>query len=275
MQSPHLPAGAGLGLRRPLLDSLEASGCAGIDFLELAPENWIGVGGRDGRRLRALTERYAFVAHGLSASLGGPSPLDYGLLHEVRSFLDHHGILAYTEHLSYCSDEGQLYDLMPIPFTEEAVRRVANRIREAQDLLERPIAVENVSYYAAPGAEMSELDFLRAVLEEADCGLLLDVNNVFVNATNHGYDPFAFLAGLPAHRVWYLHTAGHYVEAEDLLIDTHGAEVREEVWSLLGRAYRLLGDRPTLLERDFNFPPLATLQAELQRIRSLQDACGA
>ncbi len=270
MSTPPLPAGAGLGLRRPLLDPLEACGCAGIDFLELAPENWIGVGGRDGRRLRALTERHPFVAHGLSASLGGPGPLDHRLLLEVRNFLDLHGVLAYTEHLSYCSDDGQLYDLMPIPFTEEAVRRVANRIREAQDLLERPIAVENVSYYAAPGAQMSELDFLRGVLEEADCGLLLDVNNVFVNATNHGYDPAAFLTGLPGHRVWYLHTAGHYVEAEDLLVDTHGADVREEVWSLLAGTYRLFGDRPTLLERDFNFPPLASLQAELQRIRGLQ-----
>lgn len=272
MPKPSLPSGAGLGLRRPLMEQLEACGCAGIDFLELAPENWIGVGGRDGRRLRALTERHPFVAHGLSASLGGPGPLDHGLLTEIRDFLDQHGVLAYTEHLSYCSDDGQLYDLMPIPFTEEAVRRVANRIREAQDVLERPLAVENVSYYAAPGKEMSELEFLRAVLEEADCGLLLDVNNVFVNATNHGYDPAAFLAGLPANRIWYLHTAGHYVEAEDLLVDTHGADVRDEVWSLLAHTYRLFGERPTLLERDFNFPPLADLRVELDRIRTISHA---
>jgi len=262
--------GAGLGLRRGLLAELEEQGTDGIDFFELAPENWIGVGGALGRRLRAFTERHPFVAHGLSLSLGGPGPLDEALLGDVRDFLDQHGILAYTEHLSYCTDEGHLYDLMPIPFTGEAVRYVAGRIRRAQELLERPIAIENVSYYAAPGAEMSEIEFVTAVLDEAGCGLLLDVNNVFVNAVNHGYDPAAFLRALPAERVWYLHTAGHYVEAPDLRVDTHGAPVCEEVWDLLGAAYAHCGPVPTLLERDFNFPPLAELVAEVGRVRGLQ-----
>jgi hypothetical protein len=263
-------AGAGLGFRRALLAELEERGTAGIDFFELAPENWIGVGGALGRRLRQFTERHPFVAHGLSLSLGGPGPLDTELLQDVRRFLDGHGIRAYTEHLSYCTDDGHLYDLMPIPFTDEAVRHVAARIRLAQDVLERPIAVENVSYYAAPGARLSEIEFVTAVLEEADCGLLLDVNNVFVNAVNHGYAPLPFLRALPADRVWYLHVAGHYVEAPDLRVDTHGADVCPDVWSLLEAAYAHCGPAPTLLERDFNFPPLATLVDEVARVRALQ-----
>ena len=266
----HPVTGAGLGFRRALLAELESAGADGIDFFELAPENWIGVGGALGRRLRRFTERHPFVAHGLSLSLGGPGPLDEQLLRDIRQFLDEHGIRAYTEHLSYCTDEGHLYDLMPIPFTGEAVRHVAARIRHVQEVLERPIAIENVSYYAAPGAEMSEIEFVTAVLAEADCGLLLDVNNIFVNAVNHRYDPVQFLRALPAGRVWYFHTAGHYVEAPDLRVDTHGAAVCDDVWTLLQQAYDHCGPVPTLLERDFNFPPLGELVAEVARVRELQ-----
>ncbi len=276
VRSPRFPVeGAGLGFRRALLAELERDGAAGIDFFELAPENWIGVGGALARRLRRFTERHPFVAHGLSLSLGGPGPLDVALLADIRAFLDQHGIRAYTEHLSYCTDEGHLYDLMPIPFTGEAVRHVAARIRQAQEVLERPIAIENVSYYAAPGAELSELEFVNAVLAEADCGLLLDVNNVFVNAINHRYDPAGFLRALPAERVWYLHVAGHYVEAPDLRVDTHGAEVCTDVWALLARAYAHCGPAPTLLERDFNFPPLPTLVGEVAEVRALQSRAAA
>lgn len=270
---PYPVSGAGLGLRRGLMPELLEKGTQGIDFFELAPENWIGVGGTMGRDLRRFTERHPFVAHGLSLSLGGPKPLDEALLAAVRGFLDEHGIRAYTEHLSYCTDDGHLYDLMPIPFTQEAVHHVAGRIRRAQQILERPIAIENVSYYAAPGAEMPEIEFVRAVLEEADCGLLLDVNNIFVNAVNQGYDPLKFLAALPLERVWYIHTAGHQVEAADLRVDTHGSDVCSDVWSLLESAYRLCGPVPTLLERDFNFPPLAELLDEIARIHRLQSRC--
>ena len=266
----HPVAGAGLGFRRALLPELRASGAAGIDFFELAPENWIHAGGKLARDLRHFTERHPFVAHGLSLSLGGPAPLDENLLRDIRGFLDDHGIRAYTEHLSYCSDEGHLYDLMPIPFTDEAVRWVAGRIRRAQEILERPIAVENVSYYAAPGARMSEIEFLRAVLDESDCGLLLDVNNIYVNAINHRYDARGFLRALPAERVCYFHVAGHYVEAPDLRVDTHGADICSDVWTLLDEAYALFGPVPTLLERDFNFPPLATLVGEVAGIRDRQ-----
>lgn len=268
--------GAGLGLRRALLGPLEnlPPGLPGIDFLEVAPENWIGIGGRLGKRLRALTERTPLLCHGLSLSLGGPAPLDETLLARIRRFLDQHRVPLYSEHLSYCSDEGHLYDLMPIPFTAEAVRHVGARIRRTQDLLGRRIAIENVSFYTPVGADMDELSFIAAVLEEADCDLLLDVNNVHVNSINHRYDPEAFIAALPSQRIACMHVAGHYCEAEDLVIDTHGAAVIDPVWDLLACAYRHHGVRPTLLERDFNFPPLAELVAELDAIRTLQAAAG-
>ena len=264
--------GVGLGLRRSMLGELLAREDWPVDFLEVAPENWIEVGGSLGRQLRRCTERWPFVTHGLSLSLGGPAPLDQQLLEDVRALLDQHAMRYYTEHLSYCSDDGHLYDLMPIPFTEEAVHQVAGRIRRSQDLLGRPIAVENVSYYAAPGQELTELEFLQAVLDEADCGLLLDVNNIYVNSINHGYDAHEFLVALPAHRVVYMHVAGHYVEAPDLRVDTHGADVCDPVWDLLDAAYRHCGVVPTLLERDFNIPPLDALVRELDTIRSLQAA---
>jgi uncharacterized protein (UPF0276 family) len=241
-----------------------------IGFLEIAPENWIGVGGALGKRLRAFTERHPFVCHGLSLSIGGPAPLDETFLQRLKRFLDEHHIRAYTEHLSYCGDDGHLYDLMPIPFTEEAVHHVARRIRRVQDILERRIAMENVSYYAAPAQEMREIDFINAVLKEADCDLLLDVNNIYVNSINHRYDPLEFLQALPAERVVYFHVAGHYEEAEDLRVDTHGAPVIDPVWELLDRAYEHCGPVPTLLERDFNIPPIPELLVEIDRILEAQ-----
>ena len=267
--------GAGLGLRRELLEPLSApSAGEGLGFLEVAPENWMELGGKYGCQFRAYTERYPFVTHGLSLSLGSPAPLDESFVRRVKKFLDAHGIRYYTEHLSYCSDDGHLYDLMPIPFTEEAVEYVAARIRRVQDILEREIAVENVSYYAAlsasAGDKMSELEFVNAVLERANCGLLLDVNNVYVNSINHRYEPRAFINGLPAERVRYFHVAGHYVEAPDLRVDTHGADVCDPVWDLLDHAYARFGPVPTLLERDFNIPPLPQLMNEIEHIRHLQ-----
>lgn len=263
-------ASAGLGLRRVLMDALRAAPDRAVDFLECAPENWIGVGGRFGAALEALAARYPLTCHGLSLSLGGVEPLDDTLLARIRRFLDRHQVALYSEHLSYCTDDGHLYDLMPLPFTEEAVRHVAGRIRRVQDALGRRIAVENVSYYAAPYQAMAEADFVEAVLQEADCDLLLDVNNVYVNAVNHGYDAHAFLARMPGARIVSYHIAGHYDEAEDLKVDTHGAAVKHDVWDLLEAAYRVHGVHPTLLERDFNFPPLQDLLAEVERIRVLQ-----
>jgi uncharacterized protein len=266
-----LPHGAGLGLRQQLIAPLKSDPPGSIDFLELAPENWMEAGGRDARDLRYFTERYPLICHGLSLSLGGPAPLDELFLKRVKAFLDQHQITLYTEHLSYCSDGGQLYDLLPIPFTEEAVRYVAARIRRAQDILERKIAVENASFYVVPAInEMSELEFIQAVLDEADCWLHLDVNNAYVNSVNHRYDPAEFIRKLPAERIVYLHVAGHYNEAEDLVVDTHGADVIDPVWRLLDLTYRTFGVRPTLLERDFNIPPLPNLMREVREIARLQ-----
>lgn len=263
-------SGAGLGLRRSLMTDLSGLPAGAVDFMEVAPENWIGVGGRLGRQFRALTERYPFVCHGLSLSIGSPAPLNRSLLEAVGRFLDEHRIRLYSEHLSYCSDDGQLYDLLPIPFTEEAVHYVAERVRTAQDMLGRRIALENASYYCAPEQQMTEAEFIRAVIDEADCDLLLDVNNIYVNSINHRYDPLAFMHSLPLERVAYVHVAGHYHEAEDLRVDTHGAPVIDPVWELLQALYRKRGSIPTLLERDFNFPPLPELLQEVECIRSYQ-----
>lgn len=266
----NTPLLTGLGLRRSLMPELLDLTPGAVDFLECAPENWIGVGGAYGRGLAQLTERYALTCHGLSLSLGGSLPLNRNFMQQLRRFLDCHGVRHYSEHLSYCSDDGYLYDLLPIPFTEEAVHQVSARIRQAQDELQRRIAVENISYYAAPYQAMTELEFICAVLDEADCDLLLDVNNVFVNACNHRYDAQAFLRGLPVARVAGMHVAGHYQEALDLLIDTHGAPVKGAVWSLFASACRRFGAVPSVVERDFNYPPLVELVAEIEHMRAIQ-----
>ncbi|MBY6186713.1 DUF692 domain-containing protein [Marinobacter hydrocarbonoclasticus] len=264
-------AGVGLGLRREMVDTLCQQGVPDdIDFMEVAPENWMRVNPKLRRQFRELTEQRPFVCHGLSLSIGAPAPLDLAFVRQLKRFLDEHRIASYSEHLSYCSGNAHLYDLMPIPFTEEAVRHVVERVQIVQSILERPLVLENVSYYAAPGAEMDELTFINAVLEEADCELLLDVNNIYVNSVNHGYDARQFLQGLPTRRIRYLHIAGHYQEAADLIVDTHGADVIDPVWQLLEHAYAWHGVHPTLLERDFNLPPMADLLAELDTIRRHQ-----
>jgi uncharacterized protein len=272
MTSKYPVNGAGLGLRRALLGPLSSLSSEHIQFMEVAPENWINVGGRYGKAFREYTEKFPFVLHGLSLSIGSPAPLDWNLLKQIKQFMAEHSICFYTEHLSYCSDHGHLYDLMPIPFTPQAVDYVADRIRQIQDFLGQRIAMENVSYYAAPQQEMTEIEFTNAVLEKADCSLLLDVNNIHVNSINHDYDAEQFLAALPGHRVVYGHIAGHYDEADDLRVDTHGADVIEPVWDLLQSAYQQFGVFPTLLERDFNIPPVDQLMLEVDRIKALQAA---
>ena len=268
----HVVNGAGLGLRRDSIDELIKTPTPQVGFMEVAPENWIGVGGTFGKQFRAMTERHDFVTHGLSLSIGSPAPLDKELIKRIGAFMKAHGIKKYTEHLTYCSDDGHLYDLLPIPFTEEAVDYVAERIMRAQDILGQRIGMENASYYTpAPGSEMQEIDFINAVLEKADCELLLDINNIYVNSVNHRYDPIEFMKGLPAERITYAHIAGHYNEDDDLIVDTHGADVIETVWDLLDKAYEHFGVFPTLLERDFNIPPVAELLKEVDRIIHYQD----
>jgi uncharacterized protein (UPF0276 family) len=278
--------GVGLGLKRELIPQIQRHFqypaandiINNIDFVEIAPENWIGAGGKYAKDLAWFVERYPIVCHGLCLSLGGPDPLNIKFLKQVKQFLADNQIPLYTEHLSYCSDfyqgkPGYLYDLLPIPFTEEAVHYVADRIKQTQDILGQRIAVENASFYVkAPIATMDELTFLKAVLTEADCWLHLDINNIYVNSVNFGFDASAFLKGVPAERIVYSHMAGHYQQTPDLLIDTHGTDVIDPVWSLLEEAYALFGTFPTLLERDSNIPPLETLMKEIDQIATLQTA---
>lgn len=272
MPPPPPLTGSGLGLRREMLSDILSAKPVQIDFFEVAPENWIPFGGKLQKQFAQLAEQHRFICHGLSLSIGSPEPLDVVFVRQVKQFLRQYNISLYSEHLSYCSGAGHLYDLMPIPFTEEAVSYVAKRVRQVQDILEQPLVLENVSYYAAPGQQMSEQDFTLAVLQEADCQLLLDVNNIYVNSVNHGYDALQFLRAMPGERIAYYHIAGHFNEAEDLLIDTHGAAVIDPVWQLLAQAYQLHGVKATLLERDFNIPELSVLCEELEHIKALQQS---
>ena len=268
----NLVQGSGLGLRRSFLTDIIENPMPAVDFYEIAPENWIPIGGKLGKQFRSMTERYNFICHGLSLSIGSTDPLDEVFVSQIKNFMKEHQIKFYSEHLSYCSSAGHLYDLMPIPFTSDAVTHVANRIKRVQDILEQKIAIENVSYYAEPGKEMNEIDFFNAVVNEADCDILLDINNIYVNSVNHGYDAEEFLKAIPAKRIAYAHIAGHYVEADDFLVDTHGATIIDPVWKLLGKAYELYGVFPTLLERDFNIPSLAELSKEVQTIKTIQNS---
>lgn len=269
MTTSHL-FGAGLGLRRGMMDEMAQLSRDDVDFLEVAPENWIGVGGRYGKALSEFTERFPFVFHGLSLSIGSPDPLDEAFVHQVKDFMKQHNVLLYSEHLSYCSADGHMYDLMPLPFTDESVKYVSQRIQRVQDILEQPIAMENVSSYVTLPGHLSEVEFMKAVLNESNCRMLLDVNNVYVNSVNHGFDAEAYIKALPSDRIDYIHIAGHYDEADDLLVDTHGADVKEDVWQLLKVAYQQHDVIPTLLERDFNFPELDELQREVNQIKQIQ-----
>jgi uncharacterized protein (UPF0276 family) len=272
--------GVGLGLKRELIPQIQASfgnnSISNIDFLEIAPENWIEIGGKAAKQLDWFVERYPIVCHGLCLSLGGLAPLDISFLKQVKKFFQQYQIPLYTEHLSYSTDgykgqQGYMYDLLPIPFTEEAVHYVAKRIRQTQDILEQRIAVENASFYVrAPISTMDELTFIKAVLTEADCLLHLDINNIYVNSVNFGFDAHEFLRGVPGERIVYAHMAGHYLQSPDLLIDTHGTDVIEPVWSLLAEAYKLFGVFPTCLERDNNIPPLQVLMHEINKIADFQ-----
>jgi len=188
----------------------------------------------------------------------------------IKGFLARHQAVIYGDHLSFCAADGQLYELLPMPFTAEAVRHIAARIRIVQDRLEQRIAVENPSYYVRLSNELDELGFINAVLAEADCDLLIDINNIYVNSINHDYDPRAFLAGLPAERIVYGHIAGHSQACHGLLIDSHGTPVIDPVWELLAFAYERCGVFPTLLERDENIPPLASVLPEVQQIAAMQ-----
>lgn len=290
--------GAGLGYRRDLADDfLNLSSNNAIQFMEVAPENWVKMGGAARYKFDQAAERYPLAVHGLSLSLGGQAPLDRELLKNTKALMTQYNSTFFSEHLSYCECEGHLYDLLPMPFTEEAVKHVAQRVRYVQDFLGLQISLENTSYYLhSPTSTMNEVEFLNAIAQEANCGIHLDVNNIYVNGVNHGLlDPYVFLDQVDVKRVNYIHIAGHdeehsaaqvvedlegesfnkikgaYRHLPELLIDTHGEAVKGTVWDLLEYAYqRLPVIPPTLLERDFNFPPFAELYAEVEHIAQLQ-----
>ena len=267
--------GAGLGYRRDLAENfLDLPANSPIDFIEAAPENWIRMGGAARKRFDAAAERLPLALHGLS--LGGQAPLDMELLAGIKAMMRQYRCGFFSDHLSYCQDlGGHLYDLLPLPFTAESVRHTAERIRRVQDFLGCRISIENTSYYLhSPLAEMNEAEFLNAVAQEADCGIHLDINNIYVNSVNHGLlEPQRFLDTVEMARVNYIHIAGHDDENPQVLIDTHGAPVKDNVWDLLAAAYRRMAHiPPTLLERDFNFPAFAELSAEVQKIADIQAA---
>ena len=265
--------GAGLGFRREMLQALLPTLPSEVDFWEVAPENWIPLGGKYQEQFQQASMQAPFTTHGLSLSIGSSDKLDVEFVKTVKRFLDVNDITLYSEHLSFCSGNGHMYDLMPIPFTEGAINHVVSRITQVQDIIERPLVLENVSYYIAPGQEMDELEFTSRILKESGCLMLLDVNNVYVNSINHKYDAESFINGLPSDKIVYGHIAGHYDEADDLKVDTHGTDVIEPVWKLLEHAYRTHGVFPTLLERDFNIPPLNELLAEVKKIKQIQARC--
>ena len=275
MQRTYRINGTGLGLRRPHLGALLDAIPDEIGFFEIAPENWLGVGGRLGEAFERISAQRPLVCHGLLLNLGGPDPLDLAAVDAIKGFLDRHQAVIYGDHLSFCAADGQLYELLPMPFTAEAVHHVAARIRIVHDRLERRIAIENPSYYLRLSDELDELSFINAVLEEADCDLLIDVNNIYVNSVNHAYDPRAFLAGLPAERIAYGHLAGHSRDRHGLLVDSHSTAVIEPVWELLEFAYKRCGVFPTLLERDEDIPPLTTMLPEVRRITAMQKPMAA
>ncbi len=272
------PTGVGLGLRYSFLDELAelvASGeSVALEFLEVCPENYMRRGGAVPRSLFALAERFPVLTHGLTMSFGNDGPLGGGLAYvdELKAFLSRLAPPFHSDHLCFSATQGRFtHDLLPLPFIEESVHQVAASVREARERLGRPIAVENISYYFAPGrSDLSEAEFLSALLSEADCGLLLDVNNVFVNARNFGTDPFAFIDALPIERVVQLHVAGHdFSHTAGCIIDTHGAAVSDEVLRLLEHTLRRTGPVPVLLERDSRIPPLAELLREVAVLREV------
>ncbi|MCK9422199.1 MAG: DUF692 domain-containing protein [Bacteroidales bacterium] len=262
----------GIGFRKDFAEEFLNSSVLQPSFIEAAPENWIGVGGYWKKLLMQALEKYPLFVHGLSLSIGSPDPLDFDFLRKIKSFLKETQALVYSEHLSYAKcDNAHLYDLLPIPFTYDAVDHVSERIQQVQDLLQQKIAIEIVSYYTPVAPEMTELEFINAVLKKSGSDLLLDVNNVYVNSFNHHYDPYKFIDGLSVENVSYIHMAGHLKIADDLIIDTHGEAIIDPVYKLFEYTMdKLKKDVPVLLERDFNIPDLADLQQEIRQLAQIK-----
>ncbi|MCA9710835.1 MAG: DUF692 domain-containing protein [Myxococcales bacterium] len=264
-----VPTGIGLGLRARFIRQVVRGDADGVPaFLELSPENYMHRGGQQPLRLERLAERFPIISHGLMMSLGSTDPFDDDYFADLEGFLDRYDPPWHSDHVCWSGLDGALlHDLLPVPFTPPMARHIAARVCEARDRLERPMAVENISWYMQVGRpEMDEPEFLTEILERADCGLLLDVNNVFVNAQNHGFDPYEWLRRVPLSRVLQLHVAGHEPWDDQVLVDTHGATVRDEVYDMMAWVIERIGPRPVLLERDTNIPPLPELLDEIRAL---------
>jgi len=261
--------GCGLGLRRDFIDELTGAH-ERPDWLEVTPENWFFTPHRYKETFEHMMSEYAVIAHGVSLSIGSPEPVDKSFLNQMKAFLDRYDIKHYSEHISFSSLAGkQTYELLPLPMTKAMIAHLSQKIASVQDILERPLILENASYYISPYSEMAEVDFLCEVLEKSDTKLLLDINNVYVNSVNHAFDPDAYIAQIPASRVAYMHIAGHLEYPDDeLLLDTHGETVCENVWGLLERTLKT-HTAPVMIERDNNIPPLAELMAEYRTLQSI------
>lgn len=262
----------GIGYRKDFSDAFLESSILKPDFIEVAPENWMEIGGFWKQQLKKAVERYPLFCHGLSLSVGSPEGIDIGFVKKVKQFLEDFQVSVYSEHLTFSKvDNAHLYDLLPIPFTQDAINRVVENIKQVQDLLGRRLILENGSYYTVLKAEMSEEDFINEIVKRSDCELLLDVNNVYVNAFNHRYNAKNFITKMPLDRVKYIHMAGHLKVNENLIIDTHGSKIIDPVYELFEFTMRKLKrDIPVLLERDFNIPEFSILQAEIDALRKIK-----
>ena len=263
----------GIGYRKEFSEQLLYSNDLRPDFIEVAPENWMQIGGYWKRELHKALEQYPLFCHGLSLSVGSPEGIDPDFVRKVKRFLEETQAVLYSEHLTFSKvNNAHLYDLLPIPFTMEAIERVSENIQRVQDILGRRLILENGSYYTVLKAEMPEADFINEIVRRTDCALLLDVNNIYVNAFNHHYDARAFVSQMPLDKVQYIHMAGHLQVSEQLIIDTHGADIIDPVFDLFRYTMsRLSRDVPVLLERDFNIPELTVLQKELDQIRAIKN----
>ncbi|KAF0141480.1 MAG: hypothetical protein FD122_1472 [Stygiobacter sp.] len=261
----------GIGFRKDFAEEFLEGTKLTPSFVEVAPENWMGIGGYWKKVFKKVAEKYPVYAHGLSLSIGSPEELDFVFLKNIKEFLHEYNIGIYSEHLSYSKCENaHLYDLLPIPFRWDAVQHISQRIKTVQDILERKIAIEIVSYYTPVAAEMSEVEFISSIVKEADCNLLLDVNNVYVNGFNHNYNAEEFISQLPLDKVEYIHMAGHEQVAPDLIIDTHGEPIIDPVYQLFEYTVEKLSSPvPVLFERDFNIPELHELQYELNKLDTI------
>lgn len=262
----------GIGFRKDFAEEMLQNEVLNPSFIELAPENWIGMGGYWKKLLDKAAEKYPITCHGLSLSIGSPEELDLNFIEQVKRFLKRYNVKVYSEHLSYSKcDNAHLYDLLPIPFREDAVKHIVQRIKQVQDILEMPLVLENVSYYTPVAAEMKESEFISAIVKESGCKMLLDVNNIYVNSFNHQYNAKQFLSELPLDKVAYIHMAGHEQVSDTLIIDTHGHAMIDPVYELFEHSLSLMKPVPVLLERDFNIPELEELQSEMERLNAITE----